>query len=112
MAILPALRTKTFANLAAWREIAMTSSHGNCDDCLSFYIVADRRTHSLSYPSFLFGDDAGSEWYPPSHNVFRRVRTEQHTVVNVVGDVADEATNQWCEDIRCDDHISFLISIS
>ena len=68
----------------------MTSSHGNCDDCVSFYIVADRRTHSLSYPSILFGDDTGGERNAPSHDVFCRVRTEQHTVVNGVGDIADE----------------------
>ena len=73
----------------------MTSSHGNCDDCVSFYIVADRRTHSLSYPSFLFGYDAGRERHTPTHDVFRRMRTEQHADGNVVGYVADEATNQW-----------------
>ena len=87
--------TACFANLAALREIAMTSSHGNCDDCVSFYIVADCRTHSLSFPSFLLRDDAGREWYPPSHNVFRSMRTEQHTDGNVVCDVTDDATNQW-----------------
>ena len=84
----------------------MTSSHGSCDDCVSFYIVADGRTHSFSYPSFLLGDDAGSERNPPPHDVFRRMRTEQHTVVNGVGDVSDEATNQWCKNISCDDHKS------
>ena len=61
---------------------------------------------------YLFGDDAGSERHTPPHDMFRRMRTEQHTVVNGVGDVTDDATNQWCEDIRCDDHISFLISNS
>lgn len=73
----------------------MTTSHGSCDDCVSFYIVADCRTHSLSYPFFLLGDDARSEWYPPSHDMFRRVRAEQHADGNVVGYVADDATNQW-----------------
>ena len=82
----------------------MTSSHGSCDDCVSFYIVADGRTHGFRDPSFLFGDDVGSERNPPPHNVFRRVRAEQHADGNVVGDVADDATNQWWEDIGCDDH--------
>ena len=73
----------------------MTTSHGSCDDCVSFYIVADCRTHSLSYPFFLLGDDAGSERHTPTHNVFCRVRAEQHADGNVVGDVADDTTNQW-----------------
>ena len=67
-------------------------------------IIADDRSHGFSYPSLLFGDDAGSERNPPSLNVFRRMRTEQHADGNVVGDVTDDATNQWCKDIGCDDH--------
>ena len=48
--------------------------------------------------SFLFRDDAGREQHSPPHNVFRRVRAERHADGNVVGDVADDATNQWSED--------------
>lgn len=111
MAILPAWRTQALANLAAWREIAMTSSHGSCDDCVSFYIVDNGRTHSLSYPSFLLGDDAGSERNPPPHDVFRRMRAEQPADSNVDGDVADDPTNQWCENKGWDNHALFTRSL-
>ena len=62
---------------------------------LAHEVVADGRAHGFRYTSFLLGDDAGSERNPPSHDVFRRVRTKQHSDGNVVGDVTNDATNQW-----------------
>ena len=62
---------------------------------LAHQVVADGRANSFSNPSFLHGDDAGSERNPPPHDVLRRVRAEQHANGYVVGDVADDATNQW-----------------
>lgn len=79
---------------------------------LAHEVVTDGRTHSFSNPSFLLGDDAGSERHPPSHDVLCRVRAEQHADGYVVGDVADDATNQWGYNIRCDDHKFFLNSNS
>lgn len=41
-------------------------------------------------PSCLFGDDTRIEGHPPFHNVFRRVRAEQHAVVNGVGEINND----------------------
>ena len=66
---------------------------------LTHQIIADGRAHSCGDPSLLLGYDAESGREPPSHDVFRRVRAEQHADGYVVGDVADDATNQWGENI-------------
>ena len=57
---------------------------------------------------YLFGDDAGGERHAPSHDMFRRMRAEQHADGNVVSDVADEATNQWWEDVERNEHTVLL----
>jgi len=73
---------------------------------LAHRVVADSRAHCFRNPSFLLGNYAVSERDPPSHDVFRRMWTEQHTDSNIVDDVADDATNQWGKDKRSNDHNS------